>query len=275
GDDESGKTRKPAGGDPSHFSYTFKNSVFRVEDYEGRYIVIKGHMQSGKTKMMIMGAMKFLCKGKSCLILLRNNNQDAVQFLGRLSSEFERINSVLPDKFDKFEFKAIDKITKENLVNDGKPTICVAIANASRLKKFKDVMTAEPSLQKQFVMYIDEADFLTGPVHPKAPETYRLVNQIKSMAFCTFAVSGTIMDLVYMNETIEAGDLWIMKCSEDYKGIPSLRMTEINKDAKFSVKKDDNVLLKDKSFDTFLTQFQKRPLWRSRWVQGRTPQCGL
>jgi len=46
---------------------------------KGRYLTVKGHIQSGKTNFMICASTLFLLSGYSVVIVLRNNKADQEQ----------------------------------------------------------------------------------------------------------------------------------------------------------------------------------------------------
>jgi hypothetical protein len=269
-DNKLGRKFKKGEEPTTYYEFEFVKNDFRIGEYEGRDIIIKGYIQSGKSQMIIGGALKFFSKGLSSLIVLRNSTGDAEQLNDRFVEKLELLKASLPPKFKDVSFTLIDKITEDKLVNNGKPTIYIAIGNESPLEKYRKVIYANPALAKKFVLFVDEVDIIYSETKIRKgvemTEKEILENKekmtklsielslIKQKAFCFFGISATIMDPL-ISSKIEEGNVWVMERPAYYKGIENLQRRNLLLPAKYSTLKTDDVLRNDENFEKFLEKF--------------------
>jgi hypothetical protein len=253
-DNKLGRKFKKHGDPTTYYEFEFVQKEFRVEEYEGRNIIIKGYIQSGKSQMIIGGAVKFFSKGFSSLIVLRNSTGDADQLNDRLLEKLAMLKASLPPKFKDFEFTLVDKITEAKVLNEGKPTICVAIGNDTPLQKYREILDKHPELRKKLVNFVDEVDIIDSDETNVRVE----LEKIRTGSFCSFGISATVMDPV-VSKAIDVGDLWDMDADSNYKGIHNLQRRNLLLPAKYSTLKNDNVLINDQNFEKFIDKFTKPP----------------
>jgi hypothetical protein len=251
------------------YQQIIKVNTMNIKRYEGREIVIKGHIQSGKSRMMVNGALKFFGKGLSSLIVLRNSNDDAVQLINRMKTIIEELKVFLPKRYKNIEIKVVENIKKAEIVNGGKPTICVTIANSATLKKYLNIIETKPNLQKKFVVFEDEKDFIDS-----ANTTTRdMLQTVRSFCYCSFGVSATIMDTMF-DYAIESGNVWVMTPPEDYKGLNRMIHCNLEHEAKYCTHKVDDVTKRDKNFVGFFDKFATEKIstdyqdgsWTKEWM---------
>jgi hypothetical protein len=242
---------------PRHFGAEHSADVdpiftTNVLKFRGRRIIVKGHVQSGKSNLMITGAFNFIKCGYSIVIVLRNNEKDKVQIKTRLEKMTKALLEFLPDEFkNQFNIKMLpDNFKPEDLAGQ---TVYISIGHEAPLKKYADEVAKNPDLQEKFVLFIDEVDF----VDSIGTGVKNQLDRLKVKAFARFEVSATILDPL-LHEDVDAGNVHIMRTPEFYKGIVTFNHMPLEKDNKLCTKIDDDIFVNDPNFAGYLQEMSTR-----------------
>ena len=240
-----------------------KINYLRMLRMKGRNFPVKGYIQSGKTKFMINTAVWFLLNGKSSLIVVRNYTDDSDQLKARISSFTKELYDCLEHYgYDKnvftVEYTDENKIDADS-INGTNPKIMISICNANQLHKINEKITNNE--KGKFVLFIDEADLL----HKDVEETESSGNgeltsaaelqKLYKSAFCSFSVSGTILDSILKNN-IKVEDLIVLKKPASYKGHNQFLIEHLKKKCKFATKQSEDVVENDENMIPFLNRFR-------------------
>ena len=221
---------------------------FKVSDLlkniKDRYITIKGHIQSGKTKFMICASSLFLMAGYSVVIILRNNRADQDQIYERLSLFEKELCGVSKTSF------LVCKTSVQKIKID-RPKIFLTLGNASSTTKIFNELEKNDNIP--FIVFIDEVDYVDSGTGQKN----EIIPLLKKNAHCVFGVSATIMDPLG-KEDIHPKDVILLSLSPHYKGIPSIQVVEIKEDAIFTGKTSDNLFETDQGLLQFVKDFSKK-----------------
>jgi len=201
---------------------------------KGRYITIKGQVQSGKTKYMICMSTLCLLNGYSVVILLRNNRADQEQIHERFMLFEKEINEYQGHR------STIFNICKTNAVNDT-PRVYLTLGNASSVSKLTGL--------DKFVLFIDEVDSVDSGEGKKI----EMIPILKENAHCVFGVSATIMDPL-AKEFIFPTDIIMLTTPPNYKGIPAIQVEAIQ-DATYTSQTDEDLFMNDEGLLEFVEMF--------------------
>jgi hypothetical protein len=247
-----------------------RNDIFStstVHSFKGRTIIVKGHMQSGKTAFMLTGAAHHLASGLSVVICLRNSNKDKHQIIARLNSFVERMNASFPERFkNQFKIVVLGETPSETEMLAG-PTLYVSIGNGTPLKKYADIIDANDVLKGKFTMFIDEVDL----VDSLDTNVQNELNRLRIHAFSTFNVSATVIGPLLAREVSE-GNVYVMQRPEFHKGIENYTqvLPPVPEESDFTTTKSGDVLENSPHFGEYLREMSTRKLPDGHWMGG----CG-
>ena len=219
---------------------------------KGRYMTVKGHVQSGKTKFMICASTLFLLSGYSVVIVLRNNKADQEQIHERLILFEKEMNQAISST--KSTFNVCRTSSQEVKVEQKKPRIYLTLGNGSSTMKMLKGLTEQGNAGKGITLFIDEVDFVDSCDGTRKSEVIPL---LKQHSHCIFGVSATIMDPLG-KENVYPDDVILLSISPHYKGIPSIQVVEIdNSDvtAVYTGKTTDNLFETDEGLMDFAKMF--------------------
>ena len=227
-----------------------------IKSLKDQYVIVKGHIQSGKTNFMICIANLLIYIGFNVVIVLRNNKEDRMQF----KNNFDEFQVEHNSNYD--QFPLLSSLSKKDTKNINKPRIFLNLGNESNL--FKTIYSISCMSKRPYVVIIDEVDAIDSGGKSKKSEA---LVKLKKNAYCVFGVSGTIMDPI-VKEKVQTKNMITLKTPCDYKGIfnnkiqlQSSMFDEFDlEDSKniFSGKIDDD-LFKTCQLEEFLTQYIKMP----------------
>jgi hypothetical protein len=230
-------------------SQTIGEMFSRLKD---RYMTVKGHVQSGKTKFMICASTLFLIYGYSVVIVLRNNKADQEQIHERLVLFEKEMNQVISSS--KRTFNVCRTSSQTVTVQQNKPRIYLTLGNGSSTLKMLKGLTEQANTGKGITLFIDEVDFVDSCDGTRKSEVIPL---LKEHSHCIFGVSATIMDPLG-KENVYPDDVILLSISPHYKGIPSIQVVEIdNSDvsAVYTGKTTDNLFETDEGLMDFAKMF--------------------
>jgi hypothetical protein len=228
------------------------NGMLELLEFEGRVILVKGYIQSGKTQFMISSAVWFALQGKHSIIVLRNSEDDKNQLRNRVKDFNTSLQSHLPVHLRGiFNVEAIGNKQIKPRMFEGGPKIFVCIGNAKPLEKINRAMAAT----KDHVVFVDEVDFVDS-LGTKVKEQLDI---LRGNAYCEFGVSATVMDSALMKE-IQTGNLIMLERPQDYFDLASFKRHIIPTKSKYGTIKADDMFAKDPYLATYLEKLATDPI---------------
>ena len=230
---------------------------------QSTYMVIKGHVQSGKTNFMICASALFVSMGYAVVHLLRDRVSDREQIHERLvhfqqthNREFKKTMNVVlnttvkANASAKVDANAIDANAKTEFVSQ--PNIYLALSNKSSMIYIASMLKR---CSFPYILFIDEVDFVDSGTSAKKNE---LINDMKRNAHCVFGVSATVMDPLG-KEPIKASDIILIGMSPTYKGIKDLTLVTIPKKCRYSANTKLDLFEQDSGLEAYIDAFLMRP----------------
>ena len=126
--------------------------------------------------------------------------------------------------------------------------IYIEIGNASRIKK---LFTKLKKIRKEYVLFIDEVDFMDSENTKTAEE----LSKLKGEAYCVFGISATIMDPILKKED---SNLIVLSKPENYRGIESFNIVILPNKNSVLTKKVSNPIEDDTNLQNYLQTFANR-----------------
>jgi hypothetical protein len=273
-DDESTKTKKPRkrtyvtekspfGKAPPNLFAQEKsvNGMIDIRTYEDQFVVVKGHVQSGKTKFIMSSAIWYLSQGKHVVVVLRNASDDKNQLTGRFQIFSKTMRQYLAKcKVQaKFAVEMIDtKKARSCMFTTGLPKIFVCLGNNKALENFNELIEATPEIHKRFVTFIDEVDY----VYSEDTKVKDQLELLRSHTYSTFAVSATVLDPL-LKEKVQKNNLIFLEKPEGYVGLNNLHHRVIPEDSRYGTDTKDDIFECDPYFTTAMEEFATSELTRT------------
>ena len=207
-------------------------------------MVIKGHVQSGKTNFMICASALFVSMGYLVIHLLRNLVSDRDQIHDRLLCFQEDHNKAFNKNMR--VIKTAGAGTKPD-----QPYIRLVLSNEPSITKVLSI------IDRPYILFIDEVDFVdSGDTTGK----YKVIQDMKKGAYCIFGVSATIMDPLG-KENITPKNIILLGTESKhgiYKGIGDIQLMEISNKCKYTGVASSDLFEEDEGLETFIEEFVKR-----------------
>ena len=243
------KTSKTSNTISSSLFSEFKTDFIPISKLKNqKKFVIKGLVQSGKTEYMICLMLYMLTSGKSVVMIVRNIEDDRVQFCKR----FEEFKKKYQDHFEDFkDIFLIDNVLKYKKY-DERPSIYLLLDNQSNIKKMNEILL---KTDVRYVTIFDEADFVDSGNGIKAK--YYDILKVRSSKI--FWVSATIMDMLLKEEGISGDNIIFLNPSDkkNYKGIINNRIKMITiPSSKYVGSVNDDVFECNPYFYSFLEEYK-------------------
>ena len=200
----------------------------KTVEYKEKYILVKGNLQSGKTKFIIGSAMKQLMFKKSSIVLFRNITNDHVQTKKRFESCIQEfINLAEKQGVCKSDIvnsiKILDDLSEEsdidNIVTANPPGICILIANETKMKKITDRLAEFQETDIKYTLFIDEVDHVDSTT---AEEHKKYTKMLKDDASLVVGVSATILG-TFAEWNLKPNCVRELAVPENYVGIKDLK----------------------------------------------------
>jgi hypothetical protein len=220
---------------------TDRERVFKAILHE--YIAIKGHVQSGKTNVMIGLAMIALWFKWSMVIVVRNLQSDMDQFMTRLQDAKAAFLPFLKQiRIVKSSTHTISPRTTE--------CIYVCLGNNKSIAKVNHLLT-----DQSYMACIDEVDALDMGKQTKRNEAFVL---LKQHAKCVMGISATVMDPLG-KETIRSSHLMVLHTASNYKGLYDITFCPLEGKSTFCGRVTDDLVEHHEPLLPFLHAFASRP----------------
>lgn len=216
--------------------------------------VIKGLVQSGKTEYMICLMLYMLTMNKSVVLVVRNIQDDRVQF----SKRFSEFKKKYCDKFSELNsIDLIDNVLKKIKTDKKCSRIFLCLDNASNIKKVNEVLLKSG---ERYVTIFDEADFVDSGKGIKSKH----YDTLKMRSSKIFWVSATIMDMLAKEDGISGENVIFLTPSDrkNYKGILNNRIVmETIPSGKYVGEVHEDLFDCNPYFDTFLDEYKMKSIF--------------
>lgn len=224
-----------------------------IRKYKDQFVVVKGHVQSGKTKFITYTSLWMLQQGLHSVIILRNSTDDKDQIENRAQDIKSSMDKYLKKRgFEgKFPISIVDG-DKASLYDftTGSPKIFLYIAHPKALSKLSDILESQPSLHQKFTMFIDEVDM----VYSEKTKGKEQLEIIRSNAYSTFGVSATVLDPL-LKEKVRYDSIIFLPKPSDYVGINKLYPEYIPETSKLITTNTQDIFERDPYLKTMLEKF--------------------
>ena len=217
-----------------------KKNFCDVMALDGRYFLIYGKCQSGKTRCMQDLIFSHILFNKcSAIIILRNSSGDAAQLQRRCDEYLMECKKWMEDKgleSEGFHVIYANTKSKEQLLLEaieGKnPSLIIAIANKTQMDRVANAIAKVDN--PRYVVAIDEADQVAyGKVayekkkdDEKERVTFRqtLNDNILKDAGRVYGVTATSFDMLFSEDKIDTASVIVMKPQEIYHGLKKIEL---------------------------------------------------
>lgn len=185
-------------------------------------VVVKGHVQSGKTNFMLCTALVHLFRDlMSSVIVLRDSRGDFNQIANRIKETVKSLSDYLARGDIEIKILMVDSHLSDvefDLAMECKsPRLIVVLGNGSQLARINRRLEAGED-NKEFLLFIDEADANDAGDSARAQQVLSLCQKAKYRLH----VSATVLELGLKNE-LDVGGVHIMRDVPHYMGLDKLQ----------------------------------------------------
>ena len=218
-------------------TFSFINEVMNVdilEDYATRHpeevrnnFMIKGAVQSGKTKTLLAHALASTVQGVRNVFVVRNITEDKCQLMNAMQKITEKHKKYVSE--DTFEtgvsLECVDVNDVSKWINPrNNVRNIVLLANGSQVSKF-----INDTEGMKFNLFIDEADqFLEGEKNKKVElSLIEELSKIMKLANKKFVISATTFSLIFKENLLHTANTLQVNTPANYHGVEYLTHQEV------------------------------------------------
>ena len=205
-----------------------------LEDYVSKHptevrnnFMVKGAVQSGKTKTLLAHALASTVQGVRNVFIVRNITEDKYQLMNAMKKITEKHQKYVND--DVFEtgvsMECVDINGLSKWINPRNDVRnIVLLANGSQVSKFMDNTEG-----MKFNLFIDEADqFLEGEKNKKVElSLIEELSKIMKLANKKFVISATTFSLIFKENLLHTANTIQVNTPNNYHGIEYLTHQEV------------------------------------------------
>lgn len=218
--------------------------------YQKKYVVVKGHVQSGKTMFMIQCACLNIALGKSTIVVLRRSLSDLSQIQDRIIQFKNNIDELYNEDFPVYYLDTTSSSKELSQALSGtQPRIIVCLGNVTQIRKIAKNKPANCS----YCVFIDECDMM-DTIETKSSD---LLDCLKENAEIVMGVSATIMNTL-AKEQIDLNNTILFDPPYNYQGIGKFIRNILPYDCKPCNRMNDDPIKKDPNLDLFLNNLSKQ-----------------
>lgn len=250
---------------------TFEFSDHSIVALRAKTIVLKGEMQSGKTRWMITRSLMDVYNRKTAIIVLRELSDDQMQLLGRIKKINEHYIAFAKKKFD-IDLNSMVEIVedihelakssdkeKQDIMTGVTPKFIACISNMSPLNKLVDMIRV--TKRPQYSLYIDESDYVdVGDSSKRCTGKSTALDILKTCAYRVTMVSATIIENIYHNDVKPENMFWLEPPS-CYKGVRQFDFCATDEKITFSSRVDSNFFETDPGLEKHMNALAEQPLF--------------
>lgn len=225
------------------YLYNHENMTKDYIKFKEQYMIVKGMLQSGKTKFMIATSAKHLMFKKTAIILLRNITNDLIQTKHRIEKfrdDFKKYATDCGITNHLINIEIFYKLTNNNdiikMLKADPPAITLLIANHHNIKKITDNIENMDKNLLNYTLFIDEVDEVDSTT---ADITKPFINILKINAQQVVGVSATVLG-VYSEWNIKPHCVRELAIPENYTGIRDLETVQVDT-GNNQIKIDENI----------------------------------
>jgi hypothetical protein len=185
---------------------------------EDKMRVIKGHMQSGKTWVIICMSIYYVTKYKIPVYIVVQNSVDAREQLQQRLFEVMRVKG-----------------------------IHVVLRNSMDLRK------TVKNIPEKYVTIIDECDFNDSGIESSAQEQ---LEKLKEFSSVVWNISATPMTSL-VKEDVDGGNVIVLRKPENYKGITNIVFKSLPFSAQHCDFSDSDPFTKDPNLQSYIIDFSR------------------
>jgi hypothetical protein len=218
----------------------FENNP-EILEYSDDVKLIVGNVQSGKTAIICsLCILNILDNRKSTVVILRNLTGDYNQFASKFGDNGpfsgkelhlnENINILfVGNRKDEFNIEKIG-----NALVGITPTIVVAIANNTEIKRLVDIVKFRNPENVDFDIILDECDDL-GYKKNMTCQYINTYNEFKNYSTQIFGITATAFDVMLMEKNLPAGKIFRLERPLNYKGIRDIDFRPMSTNTTFTL----------------------------------------
>jgi hypothetical protein len=250
--------------------YEFRDhSVVALRD---KTIVLKGEMQSGKTRWMITRSLMDVYAQKTAIVILRELSGDQMQLLARIKSLNDHYIKVAKEDFgmevgnmveivEDVHKLAKSSVRKQCAIMSGRtPKFIACISNMSPLNKLVDMVRVTE--RPQYSMYIDESDYVDmGNSAKRSTGKSRALHVLKTCAYRVTMVSATIIENIYHNDVRPENMFWLQP-PPCYKSVRQFEFKACSELLEFSQEKAADFFKTDPGLEEHMRNLSTQPLYQ-------------
>lgn len=221
----------------------------------GRHFLVKGYVQSGKTKYMIASALAYFSIGVSSIIVVRDSIGDKDQLSERIEQVQDSLNETLKEYNRpltdivkiKEDFKSCNFKDSFNGMN---PKIFVLLGNNTQVTALLNELKKLDSAY--YTLFIDEADEVETS---EASLKSLCLNELKEHAIETYHVSATILE-IGLGRQIDNGNVILLDTPQGYRGLETVTHCPISSSSKPCNNTKDDPFEKVPDLNNFLLKYK-------------------
>lgn len=185
--------------------------------FKEKYLLVKGHLQSGKTDYIISQAVFFNMCNLNSVIILRNSTEDRIQIKNRIKNFKEELKAFAEDKNVDISDITIKIVDSENIINDNdnKKYIYIVIKEYTNLELIKNTLK-----NKKYVLIIDEVDNVDNNFEGDLTCS-NYIKKLKENSYLTIGVSATVTG-TYWSWKLRPNCVREIMVPKNYTGIDNL-----------------------------------------------------
>lgn len=260
-------------GDNNELKVLYEFSDHSVVALRDKTIVLKGEMQSGKTRWMITRSLMDVYAQKTAIVILRELSGDQMQLLARIKSLNDHYIKVAKEAFDDMEVgnmveivEDVHKLAKSSVIEQcaimsGRtPKFIACISHESPLNKLVDMVRVTE--RPQYSMYIDESDYVDiGNSAGGKTGKSRALHVLKTCAYRVTMVSATIIENIYHNDVRPENMFWLQP-PPCYKSVRQFEFKACPELLNFSQEKAADFFKTDPGLEEHMRNLSTQPLYQ-------------
>lgn len=244
---------------------TLENFEENIDVMDNKYVLIKGHVQSGKTSFMVSKAIQAYAKNISSIIVVRSFHGDKLNLINRINNYKKGIQEKLRRcRVPEYICKNILEVVYDNKVKEcklkdsmlkGIPKIYITISTSQSMEKISKYLSSMDRETLPYYLFIDEVDLIDNTTSKnKDAKKLEPLSVMKRYSKIMYGISATILDTT-LKEDIDRKNVYMMPTPENYMSVLMFEKCELDHDAKPSNRTEDNPFEKDPNLREFLKTF--------------------
>ena len=256
-----------------------------------KFTLIKGAVQSGKTKAMLCCALEYLLQGHSAVMVVRN-----------LIGDYKQLENHVNSTCKGFAYRHLDYCQRKGVgagttitvtyvgdddegeilkaINGEEPRLIVCLANGTQLKRFNNYIRQVEN--PKYLLLVDEVDSLGYSAGSDAEEENKRKSNENGKKFYTpefarlfkqaeriIGVTATAFAVLFREAALMNRNIWTLKTPANYRGIHSIDVKEFEHNPKIPGYSHKSILEADPNTLEFYRKLGEQEPFRL-FMQNRT-----